>query len=418
MGSREKTLEKLFKGYSISTLDSISYVFTEGKTKNKDILNALADAYSNKSKIIIRANTEEAITSNFTLEEVKGSLLNIPEMEMDLLRKEFKKGYFKIQDQKNKSNSEEEKEKLQGVLSKISDLLACIKKTNAKKQEINDRIQTEFIDRKPNKWIDENYSDEELEDFFNKFSLDELGKIHNIFCCAFCYLSHRFFDILNRIQYIKYEELRNRGEKEVKTKDFDFTCITKKINGLSDKELELLEKGSIDSLNFSLEKSKVDSDFDEMVNGFNYLLGFVVTEEKSREKETNSLTRLFKKFDRYDQMVLRIIFEYATNYELDKEKEMIDELIIKPREKNLVQSKRLSNLTNKELNYLLELAENALSVLSIEFHAELDAELNAVYYFEERLVEEIGLRESSKGKFNDLNANKKKTKKRKNVKKM
>ena len=116
-------------------------------------------------------------------------------------------------------------------------------------------------------------------------------------------------------------------------------------------------------------------------------------------------------------MLIRIIFEYARSYNLSKQKELIDELIRNPYRKELVQSKKLTKLTNKELEYLLELANNALTVMSMEINSEaiseINSEINAVYYFEERLVEELGLRESSKGKYNDLNIKKKKTKKKK-----
>jgi hypothetical protein len=421
MEIREKKLKEIFKDYNISTLNSISYVLDQGKSKNKDMLEALADAYSNKSDYLISDNSEEASIKDFSLDEVKASLINMPDYAADVIYKEVKKSFFKIQSLIRKSTKEEDKKALQNVLDKISEFINFYKETEKSKDKLKEEIRAEYIDKEHSTWIDDNYSDVELESFFNKFDVIELGKIHECFCCAFDYFSHRFFNKLNEIQYDKYERIKNgldslNGKKRAEM--FDFNYIVDKLDQLTDKELELLKRGSIDSLNFSLAKSKVDSDFDDGVKGFTYLSDSILKEEKSREKETNSLTRLFKKFDRYDQMVLRIIFEYATNYELDKEKEMIDELITKPREKNLVQSKKLSSLTNKELNYLLELAENALSVLSIEFHAELDAELNAVYNFEERLVEEIGLRESSKGKFNDLNVNKKKTKKRKNVKKM
>ena len=93
-------------------------------------------------------------------------------------------------------------------------------------------------------------------------------------------------------------------------------------------------------------------------------------------------------------------------------KEKIDYLINNPYSKNLVQSKKLSSLTDKELDYLLKIADNALTVLSMKFGSEKSAEKTAVYYFRERLIEEIGLRAASKGKYNNLN-NKKKTKKRK-----
>ncbi|MBR4830717.1 MAG: hypothetical protein IKZ96_03015 [Bacilli bacterium] len=413
MEFREKKLKELFKNYSISTLDSISFVLGEGKSKNKDILEALSDAYSEKSEIIIRDTSEEAVTKNFTLEEVKEDLFRMPDYASDLINKEIRKGFFKIQNRIKKSTNDEEIERLQKVLSEISGFLNNVKETEQTKIKIDDEIQKEYLDRKHNTWIDDNFSDEELEDFFKKFGVNELERVHNCFCCAYDYFSHRFFDILSRVQYKMLEE---KGPDKP-TKMHDYNCIVNKLGVLTDKEIELLKRGSIDSLNFALTKSRIDSDFDEVVRAFTYLSDSILKEEEFRVRETNSLNRLFKKLDRYDQIVLRIIFEYAAGYNLDKEKNMIEEYIENPYLKKLDPSKKLSSLTNKELEYLLELAENALSVLSREFNPELGAELNAVYYFEERLVEEVGLRESSKGKYNNLN-NKKKTKKRKNVKKM
>lgn len=408
MEIREKKLIELFSNYSISTLDSISFVLGEGKSKNKDALEALSEAYSGKSELIVRDNTEEGIIKNFTLDEIKEDLLRMPDYALDLINKEIRKGFFKIQNRIKKSTNKDEKERLSSVLGKISDFLNYYKEIAKTKSKIDDEIHAEYVEKEHNTWIDKNYSDEELEAFFKKFSVNELDRVHNCFCCAFDYLSHRFFNILSKVQYKMLEE---NGPKKL-IKMHDYNCIVNKLGVLTDKEIELLKRGTIDSLNFEVAKSKIDSDFDEGVKGFTYLADSIIKEEEFRTKENNFLTRLFKKLDRYDQMVLRIIFEYATGYKLDKEKKMINEYIINPHSKNLIQSKDLSDLTNKELRYLLELADNALTVLSMKFGSEKSAEKTAVYYFRERLIEEIGLRAASKGKYNNLN-NKKKTKKRK-----
>lgn len=65
MEIREKKLKEIFKDYNISTLNSISYVLDQGKSKNKDMIEALADAYSNKSEYLISDNSEEASIKAF-----------------------------------------------------------------------------------------------------------------------------------------------------------------------------------------------------------------------------------------------------------------------------------------------------------------------------------------------------------------
>ena len=82
---------------------------------------------------------------------------------------------------------------------------------------------------------------------------------------------------------------------------------------ITSSKLELLKIGSVDSLNFCLAKSRKDSDYNIPVKGLTHLAVSVVAEEKNRKR----IERLFRKFDRYDQMILRIMFGYATKKRKD-----------------------------------------------------------------------------------------------------
>lgn len=220
-----KDLKKLFGKYDLYTLDSIGFLLGLGKNYDKKTNIAFDSIYQRKydlEKDNMEGRNEYdilTIMQNFDLSEINDNIDNLTPSELEYIH---------------------------GIVDKA--LIGIKKRKIAEDHIISDleKFLNKYSERVLNysnlPTLDDNFTDDEIREFFNKYSFNELNAMGLLFLYLFDTNICRLSELYNEVLEDKKMEFYSKKGTIITPIGYKVSILSKKNELLNYKELELLGK--------------------------------------------------------------------------------------------------------------------------------------------------------------------------------